>query len=264
MKKDEFYIGYIDNVPPKTKKKLKITVYILLIVVILFAIVFSLFQNKFKNSTFELTNISEITGTYHNNPYPSIRMELQPNEYKNVLLLGFGKFGAEKDIKNIENRLMSIEGQEVSIKGNLVYYNGKTLLQVADSDEFPVSKKESQLPERTINSLGEIEIEGEIIDPKCYFGVMKPGFGKIHRSCAVRCISGGIPPVFTTVNKEGISEYFMITDAKGNKINHDILEYVGQPVKVKGELEQLDNWFILKLNIEDIKLLKGNSKIYSN
>ncbi|WP_196885730.1 hypothetical protein [Aureivirga sp. CE67] len=264
MKKDEFYIGYINQIPSKIKRKLKFTVWILVLVVIVFAVVFSFFQNKFKNSTFELTNVSEITGTFHSKPYPSVRIELSPNDYKNVLLLGFGKFGPDKDIENMESRLNSIEGKEVSIKGNLIYYNGKTLLQIADSEKFPVMKKESQLPERKINSLGEIEIEGEVIDPKCYFGVMKPGFGKIHRSCAVRCISGGIPPVFTTRSKEGNSEYFMITDSKGNKINHDILEYVGQPVKVKGALEQLDNWFILKLNVEDIELLKGNSKIYSN
>ena len=28
----------------------------------------------------------------------------------------------------------------------------------------------------------------------CFLGVMKPGRSKPHRACAVRCISGGIPP----------------------------------------------------------------------
>ena len=264
MKNDEFYIGYIDHIPTKTKKKLKKALLILFLSGLIFVVVFSFFQNKFKNSSFDLLNVSEITGTYYNKPYPSIRMELHPNEYKNVLLLGFGKFGPEKDIENIEKRLMSIEGKEVTIKGNLVYYNGKTLLQIADSDEFPIVKNPDKIGERKTNSFGTIEVEGEVIDPKCYFGVMKPGFGKIHRSCSVRCISRGIPPVFITTNKDGESEYFILTDSEGNKINQDILEYVGQPIKVKGDLEQIDNWFVLKIDKTDLKLLKENSKIYSN
>jgi len=30
--------------------------------------------------------------------------------------------------------------------------------------------------------ISKMTLQGEIIDPKCYFGVMKPGKGKIHRS----------------------------------------------------------------------------------
>lgn len=47
-------------------------------------------------------------------------------------------------------------------------------------------------------------LEDEIIDPKCYFGVI-PGKGKIHRSCAIRCISDGIPPVLATTDKNNMS-----------------------------------------------------------
>jgi len=35
---------------------------------------------------------------------------------------------------------------------------------------------------------------GEIVDSKC-LGVMTPGQLTTHRACAIRCISGGIPPV---------------------------------------------------------------------
>jgi hypothetical protein len=34
--------------------------------------------------------------------------------------------------------------------------------------------------------LGEVQLTGEIVDSKCYFGVMNPGNGKVHRDCAVR------------------------------------------------------------------------------
>jgi hypothetical protein len=39
-------------------------------------------------------------------------------------------------------------------------------------------------------------LRGEIVDTKCYLGVMTPGEDKVHRGCAVRCISRGVPPAF--------------------------------------------------------------------
>jgi hypothetical protein len=44
-------------------------------------------------------------------------------------------------------------------------------------------------------SLGTQTLIGEIVDSKCYLGVMNPGALIPHRACAIRCISGGIPPV---------------------------------------------------------------------
>ena len=48
--------------------------------------------------------------------------------------------------------------------------------------------------------LGEVTIIGEIVDSKCYLGVMNPGRTKVHRDCATRCISGGIPPMLVTAD----------------------------------------------------------------
>ena len=42
--------------------------------------------------------------------------------------------------------------------------------------------------------LGSLQIEGEIVDIKCWLGRMKPGDGRTHRACGQFCIQGGIPP----------------------------------------------------------------------
>jgi hypothetical protein len=41
--------------------------------------------------------------------------------------------------------------------------------------------------------LGERILIGEIVDTKCFLGVMNPGEGKVPRECAALCLSGGIP-----------------------------------------------------------------------
>ncbi len=68
---------------------------------------------------------------------------------------------------------------------------------------------------------------------------MKPSFGKIHRSCASFCISGEVLLVLVSNGKNGVENYFLLIDLKGNPINKDILPYIGQPSKVSGELNSI-------------------------
>lgn len=261
-KNDEFYVSYIDgSLGVKTKKTLKLFAICSIIVIIIGAFLFSFAQKPFKNSTFELTSATKITGVFHENPYPMLRVQMADNIYKNILLLGFGKSSANPFLEKLQSEVKDLNGKIVSIEGNLIYYNGKTLIQITDEEKVTlenINKVEIPTKER----ISEMTLQGEIIDPKCYFGVMKPGKGKIHRSCAVRCISGGIPPVLATTDKNNISQYFLLTDMKGNPINSDILPYIGKPSKIKGIVEKMEDWYILKINISNILKLNKQSKIY--
>ena len=105
-------------------------------------------------------------------------------------------------------------------------------------------------------------MEGEIVDPKCYFGVMKPGYGKIHRSCAALCIAGGIPPVLVSSESNSVSDYFLLTDVKGNPIHKDILPYIGQPSIMSGMAEKLGDWHIIRIDVSQIQKINKESSIY--
>jgi len=148
----------------------------------------------------------------------------------------------------------------LTIEGNLIYYNGKTLLQITDEEKVKLAGEKGKIPSK--KEISNMTLEGEIIDPKCYFGVMKPGFGKIHRSCAVRCVSGGIPPVLATTDQNNISEYYLLTDLKGKPINNEVLPYIGKPSKIKGLVEKMEDWYILKMSIDDIEIISQKSQIY--
>jgi len=261
-KKDEFYVSYIDgSLGSKSKQILKRFVFIAVGIIILSALIFSFAQKPFKNSTFELTNATKITGTFHENPYPMLRVEVVEDEFKNILLLGFGKSSANPFLEAIRNEVNDLNGKTISIEGNLIYYNGKTLIQITNDEKVTlISNSKGIYPKRKI--ISEMTLQGEIIDPKCYFGVMKPGKGKIHRSCAVRCISGGIPPVLATTDNNNITEYFLITDQKGNAIHEDILPYIGKPSIIKGVVEKMEDWYLLKIDIKDIIVSNIKSSIY--
>jgi hypothetical protein len=261
-KNDEFYVSYIKgSLGYETKRTLKRFALSAITVIIVAAVVFSFSQNPFKNATFELLSETKITGTYHENPYPMLRVQVAENTFKNILLLGFGKSSANPFLEQIKNEAKYLNGKTLSIEGNLIYYNGKTLIQITDEEKVTLeTKKKSKTPAKDI--ISKMTLQGEIIDPKCYFGVMKPGKGKIHRSCAVRCISGGVPPVLVTTDNNSISEYYLLTDLKGNSINNDILPYIGKPAQIKGIVEKMEDWYVMKIDVSDILALNKKSSIY--
>jgi hypothetical protein len=98
-----------------------------------------------------------------------------------------------------------------------------------------------------VTNIGMQTLRGEIIDPKCYFGAMNPGQGKPHLSCAARCISGGIMPVLK-YEVNGQNKYAVLVGLNGEKINNDVLNFIGLPVEIKGNLSAMDNWGVLKID----------------
>jgi hypothetical protein len=90
--------------------------------------------------------------------------------------------------------------------------------------------------------LGEVQLTGEIVDSKCYFGVMNPGNGKVHRDCAARCISGGIPPALLVRDAEGRSDTVLLA-----KWNRELLKHIAEPVTLRGRLSTAAGRLMLRL-----------------
>jgi len=260
--KEEFFVPYIEgSLGKRTQKTIKRFALLAVLLIAASAFIFSFSQKPFKNSTFELTTETKITGVYHENPYPMLRVDNDINGARNIVLLGFGKSSANPFLEKIMQEVPDLEGRKLSIEGNLIYYNGKTLIQITDEEKVTLQKASTTfLP--LAKEISSMTLQGEIIDPKCYFGVMKPGKGKIHRSCAVRCISGGIPPVFATTDGNNVAKYFLLTDLEGNPINDQILSHVGKPADITGVVEKMEDWYLLKIDPKNIVELGTKSEIY--
>jgi hypothetical protein len=91
-----------------------------------------------------------------------------------------------------------------------------------------------------------VTVTGEIVDSKCYLGVMNPGQGKVHRDCAARCLSGGIPPIFVTTDGR---EQFLLVGLDGRALGRDALrEFVAEPITIRGDLLQQGESRLLKID----------------
>jgi hypothetical protein len=213
----------------------------------------SLFQKKFSSGNFEFGVLTAVKGVYFNEPVPLIKVMNGRNilgqlSYITVPLVGFGKMGAAGVMAAIERKTnTSLHQKAITLKGTLLYNDGKLLLQV-DSNENPVTAigaiaASDLFPQK--QDLGKMTIKGEIVDPKCYFGVMKPGQGKPHKDCAIRCILGGIPPVLRVVNAAGEANYYLVAGSNGEKMNEAVKDFVAEPVSLEAEAVQYGDWIIL-------------------
>lgn len=142
-----------------------------------------------------------------------------------------------------------------------MYNDGKTLLQI-NKDEHPLIKYENKEADKEWQpqqkNLGQVLVKGEIIDPKCYFGVMKPGEGKAHRDCAIRCILGGINPVMMIRNAQNERNYFLMLGPNGEKVNIAVQDFVAEPVSIQAQLVQYDDWIVMYMKDQhQIKRING-------
>ena len=258
-KQNEFYIGWKEEMSEGNAsflKKILIPLFVL-IPILVFAVV--LFQKPFNQHQFEFGKITPITGTYYGKPVPMLVADqgvLPDGISTDIVLVGYGKFGAKGIMQALEKTNGNLNGKKISLAGTLIYGDGKTLLELTEEEGSLIEIKKTPTtinPEKTASK--SISLSGEIIDPKCYFGVMKPGEGKIHKSCAIRCISGGIPPVLRvkTDKPSEAQKYYLLLDEQGRDINKAVLPFVAEHINITGKSNRFFNWDVLYLNIDDLK-----------
>jgi hypothetical protein len=254
MNNSEFYIGWMAKAPASFAKHIKNVLLILLPVALFVGYLISTSQKKFSTAKFEFGKLTEIKGVYYNKPVPILKVFDKNNLSITIPLVGYGKHGAETAIMQFEKeKEISLNGKEVTLKGTLIYGDGKTLLQIDKNDKPIINIGAESSIQFEQKDLGTQTIRGEIIDPKCYFGVMKPGEGKVHRDCAIRCILGGIPPVLHVQNEKGESNYYLLAGPNGEKLNEAVQDFVAEPVSIEATVVQQDDWIILYAAKENIK-----------
>jgi hypothetical protein len=270
MSNSEFYIGWMPKASAGFAKHVKRVLLVLFPVALIIGYLLSTSQKKFSTANFEFGKTTVVKGVYYNSPVPMLKVFDKNNLSITLPLVGYGKHGAETAIIELEKEKgVSLNGKEVTLKGTLIYGDGKTLLQVDKNDDPIVNIGAESSVQLQQKDLGTQTIRGEIIDPKCYFGVMKPGEGKVHRDCAIRCILGGIPPVLHVQNEKGESNYYLIVGLNGEKMNEAVQDFVAEPVSIEAKVVQQDDWIVLYVGKENIKrisymqLKDPNAKVFA-
>ena len=246
---DEFYVGYL-ALPPGYRRFLRVLLPMLVIGSIVAAVVITSQQNDPGDGSWNLAEPVTMTGILTIDPYAMLIVNDDSGvPSRRILLVTMGKIGGEGlDLPD--------HTQTATITGYPIGRDGTVLLTI----ENPASDVEVSKPAifgQTSASLGQATLVGEIIDPKCYFGAMKPGEGKVHKACATLCIAGGVPPMFMTQGAAGDLTYYLLVDQNGRGITGEALDallpFVADPVKIEGEIARHGDLLVLKTDPTQIE-----------
>lgn len=242
---EEFFIGWQGKAPEKTGKFLRQRIILIAIIALGAAAVLAVLQQTMIKAWFEYGDIKEFHGLLVESPVPMLLTE-QPDDQSgesvyllsNPLKYGYSKTDAQK-----------YHLQPVTIRGTLIYNeSGGAMIEAVDTKPREVSPSKAQ--QLTVKKETPITLSGEIVDSKCWLGVMNPGSMKPHRACAINCIQGGIPPLLLVDRKD----MYILVGEDGSPVNDAILDVVALPVTVAGTLLDYGAIKVLKADPSAIQL----------
>jgi hypothetical protein len=235
--RDEFYVGYLDPAPPGIARWLRRFVACTFIVAAFLAGVLVASMQAFDPGGSEFTPERTYEGVIVLVPVPSlvIAREGMPGSmpgFSRYMLVGPGKDGADRIVA-------PFDGQAVRLEAVPVYRDGQTLLKLRGEPVHPLppdgaDHRRVAALEQAPKLLGAVTLTGEIVDPQCFFGLMKPGFGVPHRACAIRCLAGGVPPVLRSRDASGALRYHLLLGPQGERINRELLPWTADVLDVRG------------------------------
>jgi hypothetical protein len=241
---DEFYIGWEAKSAPGIGKTVRKAVVIVLALALLAPVVLAVSQHMIGASVFEWGNHKSFSGILQTTPYPHLLVPRPGNadglsRYSAYYLVAPWKFGLDHEA------IAPLEGKSVMLKGTLIYRGNQTMIETKP-EWIQAKENASALAVPQGMALGKQTFVGEIVDSKCFLGVMNPGQLTPHRACAIRCISGGVPPVLLVRQKDGPAIYLLLVSADGKPVNKQVLDMVAEPVEITGEVERQGELLILR------------------
>lgn len=245
---DEFYIGWEGKAPDGVALRVRWSVVLLLALVVALGVVLSLAQRTIGVSVFEWGKVKNFSGILQSKPYPHLivpRPGMSNGQVpcSSYYLVKPFKFGLDPETAQ------RLDGKAVSLKGTLIFRGNQTMIEVMADSIKQVDGSDGILPISKLASpvnLGTQTLVGEIVDSKCYLGVMNPGALTPHRACAIRCISGGIPPVLLVRQTNGPVLHLLLVSRDGKPVNQQVLNLVAEPVEITGEVERQGELLILR------------------
>jgi hypothetical protein len=239
---NDFYVGYLPKAPTALARFVRKVIIVLGLLAVTAALVLVVGQMPFASSAFEYGKLSSFEGIVVTRPFPALLVARpgqvgQQDKYSRYLLVAPGKHGAD-------DLVAGFEGKQVRLEGQLIYRQGGTMVEIAPGSIGVIDN--APAVQATTRDLGTVTVTGEIVDSKCYLGVMNPGQGKVHRDCATRCLSGGIPPIFVTTDGR---EQFLLVGLDGRALGRDALrEFIAEPIQIQGELLESGSTQLLKVD----------------
>lgn len=237
------YVGYLPA--PAAHGRLAWRVAISLPVLLaLLAGALAIAQGPVGQGTWDDAGASTLTGVLRTDPYPRLIARDDRGAPLEVILVEQGKYGADA-------RAAGLDGRTVTARGGLIRWGAQAVLELQPlTDALRPDPAQPEAGSDVAEPGERVTLRGEIVDPKCWLGVMNPGRSKTHLSCAELCIRGGIPPVLMVRDPDRPEgRCYLLTLPSGKPAGSAVRGRIGFPVAVTGRVTP-GAW--AKLEIESI------------
>ncbi len=230
VEKMEFYIGWQARMAPALARRLRAAVIPAAVSIPMIIAMIVWFQNPVDRGRYEFGVVKSFEGVIYETPIPRLRLEAADGTTVDHILVGAGKFG-------VKTLIAGAHGHRVKFDGSLIVREPFRMIEMNRPETFTiVDQGAAPSPDEDVSSLGKGKFTGELVDTKCWSGVMRPATGKVHRACAIRCLSGGVPPGLLVRDGSGDGVVFMLAGPEGEALNYDI-QLAGTFIEVSGMLE---------------------------
>lgn len=233
---DEFFIGWRGESPPATGRFVRRITLLATLGSLVLAAMLPTFQRTIAGgATFDFGNVREFVGILVKEPAPML-VGTGDDDGSVFYLVNPHKHGFEPGVAEARHL------QAVSLRGTLIRRGSEVMIEVVPRSVEPLTDGVAVThPLGAPEDLGMVTLRGEIVDSKCWLGVMNPGHLKPHRACAINCIAGGIPPILVVRDGGGDQDgrpvdHVLLVEPDGSMINERVLPFVAEPVAVRGNL----------------------------
>lgn len=232
---DPMYVGYLP-VPTRIRRFIRPVVAGLLLLMVVAAVAIAARQRDPGDGVWGLGRTIEFEGVLVAEPH-FILFENDGGVWRHALLVEQGK--------RVPTRLATQAGQRVRLRGVMLSRANVRLFELAGGDDLTVlGPATDALPRAPV--AGPLPTHGEIIDPKCYAGAMKPGDGKTHKACAALCLRGGIPPMLRDARTGTLH---LLVGPDHTPIGHALASIAGEPVTLENPVAE--RWADLPVVVVD-------------
>jgi hypothetical protein len=240
---DEFFIGYAPPMPPRLGQFVGRVVIGVGCLVVVVAVTLAAGHVRLEGGTFEFGHSKSFSGTIVERPYPGLRLDgVDSNIAPWPLLVAPGKRGADALVSGLE-------GRHITLTGTRIQRGAHMMIEVEPASlSSNVSAAPSADPTALIeqSDKGIVALTGEVVDSKCFLGVMVPGSGKTHKECASLCLRGGIPPALYVQDRAGHSSLLLLVGPTGEPIGARALQVAGEAISLTGSIQQRGGWLVLR------------------
>jgi len=217
------YVGYLET-PRRHRAFLKVVVPLVMLVLIAAPALIAASQRDPGDAVWDISAERSWTGAVVMDPYPTL---VEPDG-TGWLVVGMGKFG-------IHDRLSAADGRLCTLRGYALNRGDRRMIELIPGDDAVSLQEGADAPHDASGPAPRvITVVTEIVDGKCYLGAMKPGDGVAHRSCAILCIRGGLPPMLDAriPGAAGVIPLLLVDGSAS--LPPRVLAMVGERVEITG------------------------------